>query len=193
MRYATSAIFAALSLGIVGFSHAAMIVVGDHPLLPNKANQTIQISVTEGDAVQGLNLYLQIADGGTLAGGSVNGPTITSVDILSNTIFSDNNTGVRNPGSLPQVAARVTTTSAGTVNAEGLLATLTIDTTGFTDGSWSLNLNDTLNGPTDFAGVPVVTYDGSIFIAEVPEPMSLLPLAMVVGLLRQKQRSLTRD
>ena len=69
--------------------------------------------------------------------------------------------------------ARSTTTdeelSTATVTADGLLATVTIDTTGITSGVFDLTL-DTLNGKTDWgksAGAePPELRDGSINVGE---------------------------
>lgn len=157
------------------------IVVGDHDLLPNAPDQIINILVAGDDMVQGLNFNIQVADGGTHAkvGGSIEGPHIQSVDLLTGTIFDGNNTGQVETLELPQVAAHTVTTSTGAVAANGLLARVTVDTSGFTDGSFGLYLRDTRNGPTDFAGVPIQITDGSINI--VPEPMALG--AALIGML----------
>jgi hypothetical protein len=50
------------------------------------------------------------------------------------------------------------------VSAEGLLATVTIDTTGFERGSWSLVMSNTVNGSTDFAGLTSTIVDGLIIL-----------------------------
>jgi len=143
------------------------IVVGTVELQPNQPGQTIQIFVTGSDPVQGLDLNVQIADGGPELDGEIDGPAITDLDIFTDAIFGTNNTGDREPvpvGQFPQFVAAGTTTASGEVLAEGLLATLTIDTTGFTEGSFDLILSDTLNGPTDFAGVPLEIVDGTITV-----------------------------
>ena len=142
-----------------------IITVGEHVLQPNQPGQTITINVSGVTPVQGLTLNLQVADGGFLAGGSINGPKITAVDIVTGTIFAGNNTAPQDPGSVPQVAIRSITTASGTINANGLLVTVTIDTTSFDSGTWSLSLRNTRNGPTDFAGVTANITDGSILIS----------------------------
>jgi hypothetical protein len=187
MRRCVWTIFAAAILSAAP-SRAAVIFVGDNILASNTPDQTVQIFVTGHDAVQGLNFYAQIADGGPEAGGVVDGPNITAVDVLSNTIFAPNNEGQQNPGSLPQLAARTTTTLSGTVDAEGLLATLTIDTTGFTTGSWPLKLTGTLNGSTDFAGLPISITDGSI---SLPEP-GFVSTVIGIGLMLRRRRKISQ-
>jgi hypothetical protein len=165
---------------------ALSINVGTHTLLPNTPNQTIQLSVTGGDAVQALNFNAQVADGGPELGGVVNGPDITAANIVTGTIFSGNNSGQQDPGSFPQLAIRTTTTSSGSIAASGVLATLTISTVGISSGTFPLKLNDTLNGPTDFATVPVTITDGFIV---VPEPATLSILLPLLALRRARRRA----
>jgi hypothetical protein len=147
------------------------IAVGTHVVQPNTPGQTIPIYVSGGWPVQGLNFNIQVADGGPSAGGMLSAPVITDVDILTATIFAATNTGLRTdanyPGGadpVPQHEYRGTTTAAGTVSAEGLLATVTIDTTGFERGSWSLVMSNTVNGSTDFAGLASTIVDGVIIL-----------------------------
>ena len=156
-----------------------MIVVGEHELLPDTPNQSIEIMVSGGDNVQGLNFRVQVADGGThpMAGGSIDGPMISNIDLLSGTIFDGNNTGQNDILSLPQVWVQSTTSANDTVPADGLLATVTIDTTGFMEGEFDLRVGDTLDNATDFAGVAVDITDGLLRIS-VPEPASATVLLM---------------
>ena len=91
-----------------------VIVVGEHELLADTADQLIEIMVSGGDSVQGLNLRLQVADGGTHpdAGGSIDGPKISNIDLVSGTIFDGNHTGQNDLLSLPQVCPALRTTPA---------------------------------------------------------------------------------
>jgi hypothetical protein len=147
------------------------IAVGSHVVQPNTPGQTIPIYVSGGWPVQGLNFNIQVADGGPSAGGVLSAPVITDVDILTATIFAATNTGLRTDmdppagaDPVPQHEYRGTTTAAGTVSAEGLLATVTIDTTGFERGSWSLVMSNTVNGSTDFAGLASTIVEGVIIL-----------------------------
>lgn len=168
-----------------------IVVVGDFDLAPNTAGQTIQISVNGGDSVQGLNFNVQIGDGGTDVGGSDIAPRITDVDILSGSIFDGNNTGQSSLAGFDLFRAVTTTTNSGSVSADGLLATLTIDTTGFGAGTWPLQLQTTAIGASDFAGVPMVITDGSITV--VPEPATVVMtvqasiLCLSLGVLRWRR------
>lgn len=164
--------------------------LGNYDLLPDTPGQEIQIFVRGNDPVQGMNFNIQIADGGPAAGGSVAGPVISAVDILTNTIFKDNNTGLGSASSVlePQVAFFSTTTGSGTVAASGLLATVTLDTTGFFAGqSFDLVISQTVNNPTNFGPITPTAVDGTLTI--IPEPAGLLPVAgSLILLLRCRSR-----
>lgn len=188
-KWVSLASIASMLLSYVSAS-AAVINVGSHLLIPDSAvDQTIQIFVTGGDLVQGLNFYAQIADGGPGAGGSVSAPVITAADIITGTIFGPNNTGAQDPGSVPQLFARTTTTATETVAASGLLVTLKVKTVGFTEGTWALNVGNTLNGPTDFAGLPITITDGFI---SVPEPSMLVSAIFGAGFCAMSRRKRQR-
>lgn len=148
--------------------HAATIIVGQHELLPNTPRQTIDIRVAGGDLVSGIDLFVQIGDGGPQLGdfglpAGTRGPSITGVELINGTIFAgvpDIPTDIGSPR-LTQ-AALYTLALVGSVSsvpADGKLATLSIDTSGLFAGSWSLSLSNVLpfeqlNGPftTNFAG-----------------------------------------
>ncbi len=147
------------------------IMVGDHPLLPNMADQTIEISVTGGDEVEGLDFFVQIGDG-------TDGPIISDLDVLIGTIFDGKNTGGSAVYQNDRTAAFVTTTPPGQMaTTDGLLATVTVDTTGLMlgDGPWDLNL-EFGTFTTAFATIPAEITNGSISI--VPEPATV---AMLLG------------
>jgi hypothetical protein len=183
---------------------ATSIIVGTHLLQPNTPNQIIQIFVTGGDQIQGVNFRAQIGDDPEFGVGPVfqygGGPGASTI-IGPGTIFASNNVGMNDVTYFPALFEAGTATASGTVAAEGLLATLVIDTTGVFGGLWSLRLFNTLSGPTDWAGSvfngsdvsnPIIV-DG--FIAEVPEPSSVALAAFgiaglaIVGVRRRRIRS----
>jgi hypothetical protein len=151
------------------FAGAAAINAGMHTLAPNMPGQQVQIQVSGGEAVSGIDFFVQVGDGGTTVGGDDTGPTITQVDFVTGTIFATNNTGVFTDPA-PLIWGATTTTSTGTVAASGLLATLTVDTTGITSGQFDLLLNPPATGPTAFADAGVVTTltNGSLHIGAPP-------------------------
>lgn len=160
------------------------IDIGDWILLEDTPGQTITISVTGSVQVDGIDFFLQVADGGTEAGGLIDGPAITDADIFTGTIFGSNNTGDAGDGSLaPQFWQSGTTTiDPTTVTANGLLATVTIDTTGFfaagVDNPYDLLLSDTIMGDSAFS-MPVP--DGSTIIINGRIILEARPVADLGG------------
>lgn len=163
--------------GPPGQLRAATIDVGSHILLPNTAGQEVKIGVRGDELVAGVNLYAQVGDGGPelsqygLPPG-LDGPAITNVDLLTDTIFGSAIRQDVQP-SVPQVvvASIEFVEPNRSTRADGMLATLTIDTRGFFAGQWPLWLDNVLpmhvNGPfaTDFAGLPIGITNGLIQIA----------------------------
>jgi hypothetical protein len=143
---------------------AAVVTAGMHTLAPNAANQTIAISVSGGELVAGVDLFLQIGDGGVLVGGDDTGPTITAIDFGDVGIFAGNNTGVFLDPS-PLLWGATTTTQTGTVAATGQLALVTVNTVGITSGRYDLILNPPTTGPTALAVVTTSLVNGWIQIA----------------------------
>ena len=69
---------------------------------------------------------------------------------------------------------------SGIVTPNGVLGFVEIDTTGFFNGQmFDLIMSNTLNNPTDLAGISIDVTDGKIFI--IPEPSSVV--LVIIGLL----------
>lgn len=153
-----------------------LIEAGDHVLYANTPGQPIHIFVSRGDAVQRVLLTVQITDGGPDAGGNPEAPAIESVDLLTGTIFSGNNVGQLDQnaglGTFTQFWQATTLTDEGTVTADGLLATILVDTTGFgvDDGPWELRLSDIVAGDTEFGEINASITNGMITIHPVALP-----------------------
>jgi|SRR6185437_11279868 len=181
---------------------------GTYVLLPNTPNQVIQIFAHGGDAVQGVTFDVQVGDGGPLSGGTVGGagPQISNVNIQpAGGIFNPSNAAGQTGGlvstnpvatesQLWQVLDGTTTgvTFVGTgdtVATHQLLATITIDTTGFFTGQFPLIFVDTHTGNTSFANtveVPVNAPNGLIIVPE-PSSLALLFLGAPLFLLRKRK------
>jgi hypothetical protein len=169
-------------------AQAASVNVGLHSLYANVSGQKVKLNVSGGDLVDALNFFVQIGDGGVAASGyRGTGPLITEVDILTGTIFAGNNSGQTDlTGGLVPLPAEIalvgTDTASGSVTASGLLATLTIDTTGYAAGStFDLKLKGTLNGDSSFGLDPITITNGSIVLVPVPEPASLMTLVLLAA------------
>lgn len=160
---------------------ATTINVGNYLLLPNTPGQVISIPVVGGDAAPGADLAVQIGDGGpemAMYGqpAGTPGPKITGIGLTTGTIFGVSGASQFTPsGNIPQVwftnvALLGTPTS---VSTSGVLANITIDTTGFSNGSFPLLLKNVvpgLNPPngmssdfTDSGPVPTIN-NGAVLI-----------------------------
>jgi hypothetical protein len=156
---------------------AATISVGSHILAPDTPAQQVEISVSGGNLVSAVNLAAQVGDGGPelanygLPAGT-DGPAIAAVDLTTGTIF-----GTKPATQFPMGAAipqfvyygLMLTEPGESVAAQGLLVTLTIDTSGFSTGTWDLLLGDVLpelgTYNTDFAPTTATIVNGSITMA----------------------------
>lgn len=171
--------FGTLAVGLLASGALATptINVGNTVVAPGLGGQKVALSVSGGDAVQGVNLNAEIADGGPAFGGTVNGPSIAALDILTGTIFAANNTGQQDFSGFPtQVYAGAVTTNAQlgiSVNASGLLATFTFDSTGVATGTYPFRLvglqyknaqGQSISGDTDFAGTPSSITNGNLIV-----------------------------
>ena len=131
---------------------AATISVGSHILAPDTPAQQVEISVSGGNLVSGVNLAAQVGDGGPelanygLPAGT-DGPAIAAVDLTTGTIFGTKPATQFPMGdAIPQFVnyGLMLTEPGESVAAQGLLVTLTIDTSGFSTGTWDLLLGDVL-------------------------------------------------
>lgn len=187
----------AISVFVNNAGAEPVVSVGNHELMPNMPNQFIDIMVSGEDEVQGVTMRVQVGDGGAAPGSGTlaSGPRITAIDLLSDTIFSGNNTGQSNVLGWDQIWVTSTTTSSDEVRASGLLARVTLDTTGWDAGTFSLNIGNTKDGASDFAGVPMRISEGSITI--VPEPaawgLSLYCVATLLCHVHMRRRVVPRE
>jgi hypothetical protein len=160
---------------------APIINVGNHYFMPG-ITKTIALYVTDGEPVAGLNLYMQIGDGGAANGGADTTPTITDLDIVGParllgsvlvpaTLFNSNNSG-RFSEVIDLLGLASVVTASDTVESTGTLAFVTINTTGTVAGEvypWRLagtgvGIFGDPGVDTDFAGIPAAITNGSITI-----------------------------
>ncbi len=179
---------------------------GTNQLQENKANQQIGIFVSGSGDLTGMTFNLQIGDGGDVGSSSSRtgpifqgAPVLTSppypmVDFVTGTIFQSNQ---QSPyGDVyEQLIALTQMTSSGTINVNSttpkLLATVTIDTTGFfakdVANPWKLTMADTLNGSSNFIASDSSGFgqfiDGTLTLVAVPEPGMFSLLAAFLAML----------
>src|SRR5438094_1491662 len=112
---------------------SSVITVGDHTLLPNTANQVIEVRATGDSQVSGLNVRAQIGDGtGAMPEPVFNGASFSGGiwDAHPNSV-----TGGPIPGFEQFLQSSVVfNSSADSVVPNGLVVKLLVDTTGFSTG-----------------------------------------------------------
>jgi len=184
----------AILVGLATVARASSTLdVGRHFLIFNQnggAQNTISIYLSGNDTnIEGINVNVQVADGGPLVNGSIVGPGVTGNLLAPGALFATDNTGIAdlNPGQTygNQLVMLQTTTNPGTTVSDVggvLLMTLTFDTTGFGAGIWPLLFSGTVNGDTSIGGpqgiIPLDITNG--FIGE-PEPNSLVLALLAAG------------
>src|SRR3972149_3066575 len=151
----------------------------------------ILVSSDTHEHIEGLILAVQIADGGLPNSGTATAPQITNLDLIGpGTIFNASNTGCTpeylgvGPGNDPPylIAMAETTAASGDLEANGVLAYLTVKPSGAPFGSYRVflqNVGENVTGgpwTTDFAGTPASFPDNDGWINIVPEPSAFLLL-----------------
>ena len=199
VRVRLFAVLAAVCFLTAGAWASPIINVGTIEAQPGTI-ETFSISVTGGGAVQGLDFYIQIGDGGAANNGSGTKPIITNVDIIGpGTLFNASNVGQTNAFTSDLLWAVSTTTEASVadfLDASGVIAFVTIDTAGTAAGeSYPLLLSGVATGAfgppgvdTAFAGVPAAITNGQISIVPEPATLSLLGLA-ALGIIARRRRA----
>ncbi len=181
-------------LAIAGTASAAITVsAGNHNIGGGATGQTFEILITtdNADQVAGLLLWVQIGATATSV------PDITDVAVDSVGIFnglgtetSTDYTGSGFPG-LYKVDLVVSSTDPNLDPiANGILASVTVDTTGFMTGTYAVKLMGTIGGSSNMIGdnLPTVTFnDGSITVPE-PATLALLGLGSLGALIRRRRR-----
>ncbi len=167
-------VFVVVCLALAGPAGASIIInVGAHNLIQNSPGQVVQIFVTGGDQVTAFNLRAVIGDGM----GDSPEPKFQSINFNGGIWDVAENTVIGGPiGGFEQDAqAYVAFNTSVSVPANGLLVTLTIDTTGFFSGSsFPLLLKSTeIGSDSDFVVIGGATLAADItngMFNIVPEP-----------------------
>jgi hypothetical protein len=173
-------------------SAAPIITVGSHDLQENSPGQTVQLYVTGLEQVTSFNLRAQIGDGM----GANPEPIFQAISFGGGMWDTYANTVMGGPVSGAEQFAQATVAfnTSVSVPADGLLLTLTIDTTGFFDGdSFDLLLKSTqIGADSDFVQIgggtlaPDIT-NGTINVVPEPASIGLLAVGGLMALRRRKR------
>ena len=175
-----------------------IVSIGTFQLPSVDSTQRIPIMVSSAshEHIAGVDLYVQIADGGPVNGGSATAPRIVGLDLTGpGTIFNASNKGAatsflgqganNNPPYL--IAEADTITASGDLEANGVLAYLSVNTFGAALGSYRVKVQDVgenvASGPwtTDF-GISSAAFSDDGWIVVVAEPSTFVSLLLVLGL-----------
>lgn len=197
---------AMIAASLVSVSTGATIGVGTWDVPVGSSAFEIPLVIEGGDTITDAQLYVQVADGGAGVGGSIDGPDIVNVEVkpfdigggVEASIWASAPGGIVTPLTVATQLDQfwevlIELDQAGeSVAADGLLAVITIDASGFTEGeSFELRLAGVAGGNDTFllddgADVPLTVTNGVINI--VPEPASVVMLgASVLVLLRRRR------
>lgn len=173
---------AAALLAAAGSPAGVLITVGDIQLLPGLSGQQVEIRIDhDGPPIEvgALEFAIQVADGGPAAGGFMPGPVLHAVDLLTGTMFEGKSFGGQFPSSdntAQQQFWNVLSLTAELPSGSGQrLARVAFDTTGFSEGAWTLSLAGMSFAQTrllDWEGNPIDVTIQNGTLAVVPEPVA---------------------
>ncbi|NQU22921.1 MAG: PEP-CTERM sorting domain-containing protein [Candidatus Nealsonbacteria bacterium] len=220
MRQVCPILLACIVVSILGAAApGATVIVGDYQLQPDMPDQIIQVEVLGGEQIQGMELRAMIGGGGLTHGG-VAGPKFKEPApavppnyfdpdcdpaMFPGTIWESASFGGKRMDVYPDSYAPhaqlfmggvwldgLATVALGTPTETALLINFVVDTTGYTSGTWPLDLSGTPDGDTQLLQ-PVLINPGdppeygiqAIFvgftkgsITIVPEPSSVILLGV---------------
>ncbi|MCA9197679.1 MAG: hypothetical protein KDA87_09085 [Planctomycetales bacterium] len=181
------------------FSCADLVISATgFPLLPNTANQQVQLNVNtnNSDNVAEISLFITIGDGGMPDGGTtgsdvagVSHPFITDVNFdFAGSIFQNESMSALQSANDGLIVSRTAFfgSMGASVLANGPLAIVTISTVGAPSGDFDFLLNgvgtSTATGPGSTAPAINIDFGQSVSsgsIAAVPEPSAFLLLGLI--------------
>ncbi len=180
------------AIGVAPLMADSSIDAGAHSLLPNLANQPIEIYVVGDDQVRGMNVRAQIGDGA----GPESEPIFEDADFTEGIWDAHPSTvlgGVVGDGQYMQSGIAFDEANK-TVASDGQIVRLSISTVGINEGRFPLLLAGTdIGEDTDFIVVggdefvPEIV-NGTITIVPEPGALALLLVGTVIALMRGRGR-----
>ena len=185
------------------------LFIPDTLLQPDTADQSVPIYAdNEGDLLSllGINLELEVGDGGPDAGGEIIGPEIESVDVTgSGTLFAGNNNGkggaggivpqVYEAGTLVQPGAGYVTLPKG-ITKVGVVTFSTVGIQPVSSTNWDFSFSS-VNGVSALIDTNAAPIDGQLRLGKltvVPEPGNYLFIsggaALAFGLVSRARKSI---
>jgi hypothetical protein len=167
-----------LSMVMINTAHATLIVSLDNNSLdPNQAGQQRSFLVTSSEPLPTTGIQFNIQIFGNTE--FVITPIMTQVDILSGTVFQNNNNGQAGGSSFGGRVWEAWTLTSFTPlpnlpAGPSLMATVTFDTTGLSAGHWALSLAidsvSTTYFDSSFSPLAIIPFNDTLTITAVPEP-----------------------
>ena len=176
-----------------GVNEGGTLYIDLHAETANQAVHFFATGIGAENGADGLEFDVQIGDGGAFLGGTDTAPTITSIDLITGTVWASSNPTQSDPEVHPLIR-QSTVDTASLVSSDGRIGTIVFDTTGFGFGEIDFRLSGVAGSfdTTFFQGVnslSTVAPNGIIRISAVPEPASgMLILAGLIGLGFRRRR-----